>query len=103
MAYNYIALDMNLIPQETKDNVSAFLEGTISNDNTRYLMPGYNHNGDLVQDSGLILSMLQWEKDPQAKLNELISPENSYVMTLKELKAAKLDPQSIWYDEEVDL
>ena len=42
MAHTFLSLDMDLIPQSTKDNVPTFWQGLFSNDQSRILIDGYN-------------------------------------------------------------
>jgi len=97
MAHNYIPLNTDLIPEETKENVPTFKLGCFSNDGKRYLIPGYTETGELAHDAGLLLSWLQWEANPQEALNHLIEEATPFVMTLDELKSNRLDVNSIWY------
>ena len=95
MAHTFLSLDMNLIPQATKDNVPTFYSALFSNDNTRMLIDGRNDKGELVHSWGALLSWLQWETDPLITLNAII--DNSIEYTVQEFKAIKNDVDSIWY------
>ncbi len=101
MQHTFLALDMDLIPQSTKDNVPTFWLGLFSNDNSRMLIDGRNAQGYLVHPQETLNAWLQWESDPQATLNAILSSAIEY--TKKEFKIKTLDLDSIWYAEsEVD-
>ena len=95
MSHTFLSLDMNLIPQATKDNVPTFYSGLFSNDNSRMLIDGRNANGDLVHSWGVLLSWLQWEVDPMATLNLIV--DNSIEYTTAEFNTEKSKLESIWY------
>lgn len=95
MSHTFLSLDMNLIPQATKDNVPTFYSGLFSNDNSRMLIDGRNANGDLVHSWGVLLSWLQWEVDPMATLNLIV--DNSIEYTTAEFNAEKSKLESMWH------
>ena len=95
MAHTFLSLDMNLIPQATKDNVPTFYSALFSNDNTRMLIDGRNDKGELVHSWEALLSWLQWEYAPLTTLN--IIADNSIEYTTQEFAALKNDVASIWY------
>lgn len=94
MAHTFLSLDMNLIPQTTKDNVPTFYSGLFSNDNSRMLIDGRNGKGELVHSWEAILSWLQWETDPLSTLNKIVDSSIEY--TAQEFAALKNDVDSIW-------
>jgi hypothetical protein len=95
MAHTFLSLDMNLIPQATKDNVPTFYSALFSNDNTRMLIDGRNDKDELVHSWEALLSWLQWEPDPLATLNAIV--DNSIEYTFSEYSSLKGDTNSIWY------
>ena len=102
MVHTFLSLDMNLIPQATKDNVPTFYSALFSNDNTRMLIDGRNEKGELVHSWDVLLAWLQWETDPLATLNTIV--DNSVEYTANEFKAIKNNVSSIWFiDEESEI
>jgi hypothetical protein len=97
MPHTFLALDMALIPQSTKDNIPTFWKGLFSNDNSRMLIDGYNGNRELVHPQQTLDAWLQWELDPQVTLSAILSSAIEY--TAEEFKAERLDVTSIWYVE----
>ena len=97
MAHTFLSLDMNLIPQTTKDNVPTFCSGLFSNDNSRMLIDGRNSKGELVHSWEVLLAWLQWEADPLATLDLIV--HNSIEYTTQEFNVLKNDVNSIWYVE----
>ena len=95
MAHTFLSLDMNLIPQATKDNVPTFYSALFSNDNTRILIDGRNDKGELVHSWWVLLAWLQWEVNPLVTLNAIVY--NSIEYTAQEFAALKNDVDSIWY------
>ena len=98
MAHTFLSLDMNLIPQETKDYIPNFWNGKFSNDKLRLLIDGYNEQRELVQPEELINVWLQWEENHQETFNNLI--ENSIEYTKEELQLEFKKIDSIWFEEE---
>ena len=101
MAHTFLSLDMNLIPQATKDNVPTFYSALFSNDNTRMLIDGRNDKGELVHSWEALLSWLQWEVSPLTTLNTIV--DNSIEYTGQEFNTLKNDVDSIWYVEQEEL
>jgi uncharacterized protein YhdP len=102
MAHTFLALDMNLIPQSTKDNVPTFWMGLFSNDQSRMLIDGYNEQGVLVHPQATLDAWLQWSDNPQEIQYNLLAEAIEY--TSSEFTALKNDINSIWYfDAEVEL
>ena len=99
MSHTFLALDMSLIPQSTKDNVPTFWGGLFSNDNSLMLIDGYNKNGVLVHPQSVLNAWLQWEPEPQQTQDDLISSAIEY--TSQEVLDMKNDVNSIWYVEEI--
>jgi len=97
MAHTFLSLDMDLIPQSTKDNVPTFHSGLFSNDNSRMLIDGYNNKGELVHPQATFDSWLQWSDNPQGIINELLT--NSIEYTKDEINLEQEDKNSIWYVE----
>ena len=95
MPHTFLALDMRLIPQSTKDNVPTFWDGMFSSDGKMMLIDGYNDNRKLVHPQATLDAWLQWESDPQATLNAILSSAIEY--TREEFKAERRDINSIWY------
>ena len=95
MAHTFLSLDMNLIPQATKDNVPTFYSALFSNDNSRILIDGRNDKGELVHSWWVLLAWLQWEVNPLVTLNAIVY--NSIEYTAQEFAALKNDVDSIWY------
>lgn len=97
MPHTFLALDMDLIPQLTKDNVPTFWQGLFSNDNSRMLIDGYNDERELVHSQVVLDAWLQWEDNPQEVQEQLLSTATEY--TTEEIKAEQKDTNSIWYVE----
>ena len=95
MAHTFLSLDMNLIPQATKDNVPTFYSALFSNDNSRMLIDGRNDKGELVHSWEVLLAWLQWEANPLSTLNAIV--DNSIEYTAQEFAELKNDVDSIWY------
>ena len=97
MPHTFLALDMALIPQSTKDNVPTFWQGLFSSDDSRMLIDGYNEKQELVHPQSTLDAWLQWESDPQSILDAILSSAIEY--TKEEFNAEKLDINSIWFVE----
>ena len=95
MAHTFLALDMKLIPQSTKDNVPTFWQGLFSNDQSRMLIDGYSEQGVLVHPQATLGAWLQWSSNPQEIQDNLLAEASEY--TSAELTALKNDVNSIWY------
>lgn len=104
MSYSYMPLNMNLIPESTKNNIPTFWGGTFSSDNTRKIEPGYHSDGTIAHDITTLLAWLQWEVDPQATLNLILEEAKQHEMTKEQFQEAKNNVNSIWYIQpEVEL
>lgn len=101
MSHAFLALDMSLIPQSTKDNVPTFWNGLFSNDGARMLIDGYNDKGVLVHPQNTLDAWLQWVENPLETQEQLISTAIEY--TAQEIKLEKQDINSIWYVEQVEI
>ena len=101
MAHTFLALDMALIPQSTKDNVPTFYSGVFSSDNSKMLIDGYNEKRELVHTSYALASWLQWSSNPQEIISQLLSTAIEY--TTKEIQAERLNVNSTWYVEPEEL
>lgn len=97
MAHTFLSLDMDLIPQSTKDNVPTFWQGLFSNDQSRILIDGYNDKRELVHPKETFTTWLQWSVNPQEIITQLLSTAIEY--TQKELKEEQKNIDSIWYVE----
>ncbi len=97
MSHTFLALDMNLIPQATKDNIPTFWQGVFSNDMSRMLIDGYNDKRELVHPQATMITWLQWESDPQTTQQALLDSAVEY--TSEQIKAEQQDVNSIWYIE----
>ena len=97
MAHTFLSLDMNLIPQATKDNVPTFYSGLFSNDNSRMLIDGRNDKGELVHPMAVLLKWTQWDADPEVTIQALLDDAIEY--TAEEFNTLKNDVDSIWYVE----
>ena len=97
MAHTFLALDMNLIPQSTKDNVPTFWQGLFSSDQSRMLIDGYNEQRELVHPQATLDAWLQWSSSPQEVQNNLLEEAIEY--TSAEFTALKDDVNSVWYIE----
>jgi len=95
MPHTFLSLDMNLIPQSTKDNVPTFWQGLFSNDNSRMLIDGRNKDGDLVHPTQVLQAWLQWSDNPDELIQQII--DNSIEYTKEQILLDKLDVNSIWY------
>lgn len=109
--HTFLALDVALIPQQTKDNIPTFWNAVFSKDGvknddgswlkepSRMLLDGYNDNRELVHSNYVLMYWLQWEDDPSSKLSEILSTAIEY--TKEQYKTEKLNPLSIWYEEDL--
>ena len=93
--HTFLSLDMNLIPQWTKDNVPTFYSGRFSNDNSRMLLDGKNSNSELVHAQFILNAWLGGELDKTLTLNTIL--DNAIEYTRDEFIALTLDINSIWY------
>jgi hypothetical protein len=102
MLHTFLALDMELIPQATKDNVPTFWLGLFSNDNTLMLIDGRNSSGDLVHPMTVLRAWTQWSPDPDEVIAQLLASAIEY--TTEDIMLLKGDINSIWYvDTEGDI
>lgn len=97
MAHTFLSLDMDLIPQSTRDNVPTFYSGLFSNDNSRMLIDGYNDKRELVHPQTTFDAWLQWSDNPQEIITSLLSTAKEYTAT--EIKVEQNDVDSIWCTE----
>ena len=97
MAHTFLSLDMNLIPQSTKDNVPTFYSALFSNDNSRMLIDGRNGNGELVHPMTVLLAWTQWSANPSEAVQAILDDAIEY--TADEFNALRSDVNSIWYVE----
>lgn len=95
MSHTFLSLDMDLIPQATKDNVPTFLSGVFSNDGKRLLIDGYNDKRELVHRQETFNKWLQWSDNPLLVQQDLLSTSIEY--TKDEFTAEKNNPSSIWH------
>lgn len=93
--HNYIAITIEAFPPWTRNTLEP---QNISNDGLYYLMPAYDHDGNMVHSPEYIKSKLNVEEIETA-VAYITSPENSYTMTHEEVVAARNDPTSIWYKQ----
>ena len=98
MAHTFLSLDMDLIPQATKDNVPTFYSALFSNDNLRMLIDGRNDKGDLVHPMSVLLSWTQWSANPNEVVQSLLDDAIEY--TPAQFRVIKGDIDSIWYFDE---
>lgn len=97
MPHTFLSLDMALIPADTKAYVPGFWSGRFSNDQERMIIDGKNNDGDIVHPQNILNSWLQWEPDPQATMNLILSTAIEY--TVEEFLLEKNDSNSIWFEE----
>ena len=97
MAHSFLSLDMNLIPQSTKDNVPTFYSALFSNDNSRMLIDGRNGKGELVHPMTVLLAWTQWSANPSEAVQAILDDAIEY--TAGEFNALRSDVNSIWYVE----
>lgn len=93
--HTFLSVDMNLIPQETKNNVPTFWLGVFSNDYTRMLLDGKDSEGKLVHSTEVIESWLQWSENPEEVMQELLGTAKEY--TKIEILEEQQKLTSIWY------
>lgn len=108
--HTFLALDVALIPQQTKDNIPTFWKGVFSNDGikgtsgnwlkepSRMLLDGYDSKRKIVHSEYVLSAWLRWETNPQETLNKILSTAIEY--TKDEYKAQRLNPESIWHEAE---
>lgn len=89
---------MSLIPADTKAYVPGFWLERFSNDLGRMIIDGKNSNGDIVHTQNILDSWLQWESDPQATMDLILSTTIEY--TAEEFLLEKNDSNSIWFEED---
>ena len=99
--HTFLALDMSLIPQSTKDSVPTFWQGLFSNDGSRMLIDGRNEKGDLVHPQAVLSAWLQWSDNAAEVQEVLISTAIEY--TYGEIKELQQDAESIWYQPEDEI
>ena len=97
MAHSFLSLDMNLIPQSTKDNVPTFYSALFSNDDSRMLIDGRNGNGELVHPMTVLLAWTQWSANPSEAVQAILDDAIEY--TIDEFNALRSNVNSIWYVE----
>jgi len=97
MPHTFLSLDMDLIPQSTKDNVPTFWQGLFSNDNSRMLIDGRSEEGELVHPPQVLQAWLQWSDNPAEEIQKIL--DNSIEYTKIEYLTLKDDVNSIWYKE----
>ena len=95
--HTFLALDMNTIPQATKDNVPTFWCGLFSNDKSRMLIDGYNEQRQLVHPQSTMSAWLKWSGNPLEIQEALLSEAQE--LTIGQLKLEQQDINSIWYVE----
>lgn len=95
MPHTFLSLDMNLIPQSTKDNVPTFWQGLFSNDKSRMLIDGRNESGNLVHPTQVLQAWLQWSDNPDDLIKQIIDSSIEY--TKSEYLTLKDGVSSIWY------
>ena len=95
MSHTFLSIDMNLIPQATKDSVPNFWKGLFSNDKSRMIIDGKNIHGELVHTQKTLSAWLQWSGNPQELTTQLLSTAIEY--TRKELELERANVNSIWY------
>lgn len=100
MSHTFISINMDLIPQSTKDNVPTFYKGLFSNDNSRMLIDGRNEKGALVHPMPTLLKWTQWSDNPEQVVNALIAESIEY--TMEEFMLLKNNINSIWYVDRDD-
>ena len=97
MAHSFLSLDMNIIPQSTKDNVPTFNSALFSNDNSRMLIDGRNGKGELVHPMTVLLAWTQWSANPSEVVQAILDDAIEY--TTDEFHTLRGDVNSIWYVE----
>jgi len=97
MSYSLLALDVDLIPESTKNNMPLFWQSKFSIDNKYLLMAGYDDNRKLVHSDDSLLKWIGSEPDPQKVLDDLLSTAIEY--TSEEYQILLHDSNSIWYEE----
>ncbi len=101
MSHTFLSLDMELIPQTTKDNVPTFWNGMFSSDNSRMLIDGKNDKGEMVHPLSTLRAWTRWSNSPDEVILSLIDSAIEY--TIEEIRAEQQDINSIWYIEQVEL
>ena len=99
MAHTFLSLRVDLIPQETKDNLPEYGTCLFSNDGTRVLIDGYNELNNIVLSQDTINNWLQWSDNPSAIIAVLMHPDNVINYTKEQIKLEQKDINSIWYDD----
>ena len=96
--HTYLALRVDLIPNETKNGVKTFWYGRFNIDKTLMLIDGKNENGDLVHPQSTLYKWLYWSENKDEIIQELLSTAVEY--TKDEIAALSADPESEWYEDE---
>lgn len=109
--HTYLALDMNAIPESTKQYVPTFWRGKFSNDGIRndddngwikepslMLIDGYNEKGELTHPMPVLKKWLVGfsDEDAEIKIQELMDTAIEYSQS--EIKTEMMDENSIWYE-----
>ncbi len=92
--HTFLSIDMNMIPQSTKDNVPTFWLGVFSKDYSRMLLDGKS-NGNLVHSMETLRAWTQWSEDPEEVVRKLLYTAIEY--TKLEILEEQQNPTSIWY------
>ena len=95
MSHTFLSLDMSLIPQATKDNIPTFWFGLFSSDGKRMMIDGRGSKGELVHPDSTLEKWLQWELEPLAAKDIIISSAIEY--TSEQYRNSRDDINSIWY------
>ena len=100
MAHSFLSLDMNLVPQSTKDNVPTFYSALFSNDNSRMLVDGRNGKGELVHPMAVLLAWTQWSANPSEVVQLLLDDAIEY--TKEQFNIERNNINSIWHQEAIN-
>lgn len=93
--HTFLALDMDLIPQWTKDNVPNFWDIRRASDNSRILIPAYNEQRKLVHVDEAFQRWLAGVPNKEEVFNQLMATGIEY--TESQMIEETNNPDSVWY------
>jgi len=107
MTHTFIALNMPLIPLETKKYIPTFWGARFSNDGVKdsegiyttepsfLLLDGYNDSRELVHSMQVLRAWTQWADDPDEVIQNLLDTAIEY--TAEEINIEQRDVDSMWF------
>lgn len=106
--HTFLALRVSLIPRETKQYVPTFWNAKFSNDGVMggdgwdvepsLLLLDGRDGGQLVHPLKTLRAWVQWEKDPDKVIRDLLDTSIEY--TREQVVSMEEEPTSLWYVEQ---